>query len=235
MNESAPLCARFCLRVGRKTFIGATPERLVLRNGRNLTTEALAGSVSASDPNAERKLLDSKKDRREHALVVAAIQDVLAPLCNELHIPEAPEVRRLESIYHLRTPIEGCLREDVHILELVDHLHPTPAVGGLPRAPALAFIDSHESAERGWYAAPVGWVDAAGNGEFVVALRSGLIAGDKVHLYAGAGIVEGSESSAEYAETELKLAGMLGALGILPCADAAAPLSKQVGDGAVHP
>lgn len=235
MNESAPLCARFCLRVGKKTFIGATPERLVQRNGKNVTTEALAGSISATAKNAGTALLESEKDQREHAYVLGAIQESLAPLCDEFRAPEKPELRRLKSIYHLRTPIECTLRDEVHILRLVERLHPTPAVGGMPRERAIEFINSHEGTERGWYAAPVGWVDAAGNGEFVVALRSGLIADDKVHVYAGAGIVEGSDSALEYAETELKLAGMLGALGLLSPAEQGASQSRQVRDARAHP
>lgn len=235
LNENAPLCARFCLRIGKKTFIGATPERLIARSGKSITTEALAGSISASEANAAATLYQSEKDRREHAYVVSAIKEALSPLCEEFRAPDEPEVRRLQSIFHLRTPIAGRLHGPVHILELVERLHPTPAVGGMPRARAVDFITTHEHAERGWYAAPVGWVDAAGNGEFVVALRSGLIAGDKVHVYAGAGIVEGSDSSAEYAETELKLAGMLGALGVLSLADPGAPQSKQVRDECAHP
>lgn len=221
LNESAPLCARFCLRVGRKTFLGATPERLVKRTGRSVVTEALAGSISAAAPNADITLLQSDKDRREHAYVIDAICEALRPLCETLEAPTEPEVRHLQAIYHLRTPVRATLASDVHILDLVARLHPTPAVGGLPRERALEFITFHERAERGWYAAPVGWIDSAGNGEFVVALRSSLIAGDKVHVYAGAGIVEGSDSSSEYAETELKLGGMLGALGLTslePCA-----------------
>ncbi len=218
MNAHAPLCARFCLRVGEKTFVGATPERLIERRGSELRTEALAGSIGAGEPSAEERLLASEKDRREHAFVVDAIREALAPICSDLDAPEEPGTRRLESIVHLRTPIHARLAEKAHILSLVERLHPTPAVGGLPRDRAVEFIRTHEVAERGWYAAPFGWVDANGDGEFVVALRSGLISGDKVHLYAGAGIVRGSDSDAEYAETELKLAGMLSALGLDPLA-----------------
>jgi isochorismate synthase EntC len=110
--------------------------------------------------------------------------------------------------------VRATLAEDTHVLRLVDLLHPTPAVGGLPRESALRFIEEHEKAERGWYAAPFGWVDCRGNGEFVVALRSGLLHRNKVHLYAGAGIVAGSNAGDEFVETELKLSGMLGALGV---------------------
>jgi isochorismate synthase len=213
-NSDAPRCARFALRIGERTFIGATPERLVRKDGSRVATEALAGSIDSRTPDAAKKLQASTKDQHEHAYVVAAIRSALTPLCDSLHIHPEPEVRVLRHLMHLRTPVRGHLREDVHILDLVERLHPTPAVGGLPREEAVRFIDTHERAERGWYAAPMGWVDARGDGEFVVALRSGLICRDKVHLYAGAGIVAESNAEAEFAETELKLSGMLGALGI---------------------
>lgn len=215
-NADAPRCARFALRIGERTFVGATPERLVRKEGSRVGTEALAGSIDSRAPEAAAKLQASTKDQHEHAYVVEAIRAALTPLCDALQIPKDPEVRVLRHLLHLRTPIRGHLREDVHVLDLVERLHPTPAVGGLPREEAVRFIDTHEQAERGWYAAPMGWVDACGNGEFVVALRSGLICRDKVHLYAGAGIVAESNAAAEFEETELKLSGMLGALGITP-------------------
>src|SRR5690606_10290791 len=165
---------------------------------------------------AAERLLASAKDRAEHDCVVTTIQNVLRPLCAELHVPAEPSVRRLRHVLHLQTPIRGVLAEDVHLLELADRLHPTPAVGGVPTEQALDWIVRSEPAERGWYASPIGWVDAAGDGELLVALRSALIRGDRVHLYAGAGIVAASEASSEYAETEVKLAGMRTALGVQP-------------------
>lgn len=214
LNEQAPRCARFALRVGERTFVGATPERLIRRRGRSVHTEALAGSIDSHRPDAASELLQSSKDQQEHAFVVEAIRQCLTPLCSSLTLPNGPEVRGLRHLLHLRTPIRGELTSDLHVLSLVGQLHPTPAVGGLPREQALRFIADHEQAERGWYAAPVGWVDSSGDGEFVVALRSGLICNNKVHLYAGAGIVSESDPVAEYDETELKLSGMLVALGV---------------------
>ena len=214
LGSLAPGCARFAMRVGKRTFVGATPERLVERSGLQLSTEALAGSVDRSESEAAELLLTSKKERQEHAFVVEAIRESLADLCTSLDVPDVPEVRTLKRILHLRTPIAGTLRADSHILSLVARLHPTPAVGGYPQERALRWIADHEQAARGWYAAPIGWITSEGDGEFVVALRSALICEDKVHIYAGAGIVRGSNAQAEYDETELKLSGMLGALGL---------------------
>jgi isochorismate synthase EntC len=144
--------------------------------------------------------------------VVAAIAAALGPLCDALEVPGTPEARVLRDVIHLATPIRGRLAADTHILELAAALHPTPAVGGVPRDRALAFIAGHEP-PRGWYAAPVGWFDRAGDGELAVALRSGVLRGATAHLFAGGGIVVGSDPEAELAETALKLRPMLAALG----------------------
>ena len=115
---------------------------------------------------------------------------------------------------HLRTPIQGKLREASHVLDLVGKLHPTPAVGGVPTGAALEFITRHEPDERGWYTGPVGWFDEHGDGRFVVALRSGVVSGKRADLYAGAGVVQDSNAPSEFAETRWKLAALLGALGV---------------------
>jgi menaquinone-specific isochorismate synthase len=214
LSNLAPACTHFALRLGEKTFVGATPELLIEKRGRNIRSEALAGSIDARKPRAAAELLASTKDRNEHAFVARAIESALAPLCARLSHAEHPEVKALTSILHLATPIVGELRDDTHVLSLVQRLHPTPAVGGVPQRQAIEWISAHERAERGWYASPFGWVDARGDGRFLVALRSALLHKDKVHVYAGAGIVEGSEPGLEYAETELKLESMLGALGV---------------------
>lgn len=215
LDEQAPLCTRFVLRLGEKTFLGATPERLIRKRGQKVSTEALAGSIDASRPQAREELLSSKKDRAEHEYVVRAIENVLRERCSVVSFSDTPEVRSLRRILHLRTPMTGELAKDVQILNLVDALHPTPAVGGVPQREAVNWILEHESSTRGWYASPFGWVDKYGNGEFVVALRSALIHGDQVHIYAGSGIVEGSDAQAEFEETALKLTGMVGALGLV--------------------
>ena len=214
LDSLAPSCTHFSLRLGSKIFLGATPELLIEKNGLRIATEALAGSIARDHSEAGAELLCSSKDRAEHAFVVQAIAEQLKPWCQELSIPSEPNLRHLRSLLHLCTPIQGTLHRPMSLLSLVERLHPTPAVGGVPRALALEWIKSHEPTERGWYAAPFGFIDGAGNGRFVVALRSALLHRDKVHLYAGAGVVAASDPAREFAETELKLGSMLGALGI---------------------
>lgn len=208
-----PGCTRFAFRAGRSCFVGATPERLISRAGDRVLTEALAGSTRSDDGAG---LLASAKDGAEHALVVRAIAERLAPLCRELMVAEAPRVRALRHLLHLHTPIAGRLAEPLHVLALVAALHPTPAVGGVPTLGALRWIAAHEPARRGWYAGPIGWFDAEGDGEFAVALRSGLIEGRRALVYAGGGILEASRAEAEYAETGWKQRTLLDALGIAP-------------------
>jgi isochorismate synthase EntC len=162
---------------------------------------------------ASAALVASQKDRREHDLVVDAIRAALAD-CAEVDAPAAPHVRVLRHVVHLHTPFRARLREPRHVLELAARLHPTPAVGGTPRELAIDWIRSREPVARGWYAAPVGWFDLDGNGELAVAIRSGVLAGNRAHLWAGAGIVAGSDPDRELAETEIKLRAMLGALGV---------------------
>jgi menaquinone-specific isochorismate synthase len=216
-------------------LIAATPERLVRRDGELVWCDALAGTrsiaVPGGDPagapgtpgtpgmrdriiaDASTELLASRKDRREHALVVDAIRAALADGA-EVDAPAEPDLRILRHVVHLHTPFRAKLRAPRHVLELAARLHPTPAVGGTPREVAIDWIRSHEPVARGWYAAPVGWFDLDGNGELAVAIRSGVLAGNRAHLWAGAGIVAGSDPDRELAETELKLRAMLGALGI---------------------
>lgn len=204
-------CTRFAFRQAGATFLGATPERLVARAGLEVATEALAGSMPVGQAS---RLLASAKDLAEHALVARAIAERLAPACARLEVPAAPVIRELKHVLHLSTPITGRLRRSAHVLELARALHPTPAVAGVPTEAALRWIAAHEPAPRGWYAAPVGWFDAAGDGEFAVALRSGVIEGRRAHVWAGAGIVRGSKPDAEWAETAWKLRALLGALGV---------------------
>lgn len=208
--------ARFAFRFQGATFLGATPERLVTLRGRDVRSEALAGSMDADREDRAAELLASVKDAEEHAYVVRAIARALEPLCERLEYPPEPRIQRLRHVLHLHTPFAGRLAGPAHILELVERLHPTPAVGGTPTPEALAWIAEREPVRRGWYAAPVGWFDAAGDGEFVVALRSALVAGERARLYAGAGIVRDSDPAAELAETEVKLRTMGEALGWKP-------------------
>ncbi len=160
-------------------------------------------------------LLNSAKDRTEHEVVVRSTQAALTAVCTEvIRAPGTPRVAQSQSVQHLATPLRGRLADGGCVLDLVERLHPTPAVGGFPRDVALAAIREREGIDRGWYAGAVGWVNRAGEGEFAVAIRSALLAGREATLYAGAGIVADSDPEAEYAETCLKLEPMLAALGM---------------------
>ncbi len=217
-----PNALRFCVRAGELAFVGASPERLVARTGLDVRTEALAGSARRSDD-----LVGDPKERAEHAHVADAIAERLGRLCDVLEVASTPEVRAVARGVHLRTPVRARLREPVHVLDLVSALHPTPAVAGTPNDVALALLSALEPVPRGLYAGPVGYCDARGDGDFWVALRSGLLAGAEAHLYAGAGIVRGSDPAREHAETEWKLRTMLHALGAAdapPRTSEAAPL-----------
>lgn len=211
LGDSYPGCFRFAFRRGDASFVGATPERLIRRVGDRVDSEALAGTAAVGDAGA---LLASAKDRGEQAPVVHAIRDTLSPMCRELEVPDEPEVRALPGVLHLSTRIRGRLAQPAHVLDLVRALHPTPAVGGFPAVEALAWIAEHEPEGRGWYAAPVGWFDACGDGEWAVAIRSGVLRRNRAYLFAGAGIVRDSDPAAELAETRLKLRALESALGV---------------------
>ncbi|WIX32336.1 isochorismate synthase [Salinicola sp. JS01] len=207
----------FACRRGDACFIGASPERLVKVDAGEVITHALAGTISRSgdaqeDTRLGQSLLDSAKDRHEHRLVVEAIRAALAPLSEALEIPAVPNLKRLARIQHLDTPIRARLLEGYGILDLLEALHPTPAVGGYPRIAALGCIRQLEGMDRGWYAAPLGWLDGEGNGDFLVALRSALLVRGQAYLFAGCGLVDDSEPSHEYHETCLKLSAMQEAL-----------------------
>ncbi|MBV0922909.1 isochorismate synthase [Halomicroarcula limicola] len=214
LAETYPDCYRFMFAPpGDGTFFGATPERLVSLRGRTVRTEALAGSTGRGDTPAEdewlaAELLDSEKDVHEHQLVADAIRDQLEPFASSVRIGERT-VRRLATVQHLRTSITAELEEDEHVLSLVEALHPTPAVGGLPPDEALRTIRETEAFDRGWYAAPVGWVDAAGNGTFAVGIRSAVARDRTATLFAGAGIVADSDPDREWDEVQLKYRPML--------------------------
>ncbi len=213
LRTESPGCTRFALAVGNRTFLGASPERIVKRSGTSLWTEALAGTIRSDDPNGGESLLLSKKDGLEHAIVAREIRAVLRPLCERLSA-YGPELHRLPHLTHLRTRFEGMLEQPRHVLDLVERLHPTPAVGGAPRAAALAWLAQNERVDRGLYAGPFGAFDRAGDGEFVVAIRSGILSAGEAHLFAGAGIVEGSNAESELSETRWKLRSLMAALGV---------------------
>lgn len=204
LRRTHPDCFRFLFQPDDGAgFFGPSPERLVKMSGTTVETEALAGSVPRGETPEEDatyadSLRESAKLQHEQNLVVEAIRDRLAPLGSVAESPQT--VRQLATIQHLRTPLRVELRDRMHVLRLVERLHPTPAVGGVPPGPAIEAIRETERFDRGWYAAPVGWFDAAGNGEFAVAIRSGLGGGDEATLFAGNGIVENSDPAEEWEE-----------------------------------
>lgn len=204
---------RFCFREEGVSFVGCSPEPLLEIEGTRLATEAVAGSSDAAARPAT-PLLESAKDRAEHAIVVDAIRSRLSAVCSELRVDPLPVVRRLAHVSHLVTSIRGELDRPRPPLELVERLHPTPSVGGDPSPAALAFLERHEPSPRGWYAAPVGILDAVGRAQFAVAIRSALFEERRAHLFAGAGIVAASDPDAEYEETAVKLRTLLDALGL---------------------
>jgi isochorismate synthase len=213
LDARHPELARLLVRPPNAgTLVAATPERLVALDGTNVSCDALAGSV-ARGTGDEAALLASDKDRNEHALVVSAITETLRGLGADVEAPAQPGIRTLRHVLHLHTPIRAHLHERKHVLELAAALHPTPAMGGTPTRVAQRWIAEREAA-RGWYASPVGWFDLEGNGELAVAIRSGVVEGERAHLYAGGGIVAGSDPDRELAETDVKLRAMLGALGV---------------------
>lgn len=216
----AAFCVPLASSEGPRVLIGATPELLVARQGEVVTSHPLAGSARrAREPRADRAaadaLLGSDKDQREHREVVTAILDQLAPHCLELGAPKGTEITATASMWHLGTRIVGRLRRpETSVADLAGLLHPTPAVCGTPRERAARVIEDLEGYDRGFYAGAVGWVDAAGDGAWHVAIRCAEVAGRQARLYAGAGIVPGSDPVAEGEETSAKFAALLHALGI---------------------
>ena len=209
-----PSCVNFFVSPRITSFVGSTPERLVKLDGETVTSSALAGSVPRGDNDEEDRalgdsLLSSAKNLEEHQYVVNALAAALEPVASPLNVPARPRLMLLPEAQHLFTRVEGRLREPRSVIELAGLLHPTPAVCGVPREAARAIIEREEP-ERGWYTGAVGWIDAKGDGEFAVALRAGVIDGRMMYLFGGAGIVAGSDSEAEFAETENKLTALLG-------------------------
>lgn len=212
-----PCCMLFAANLGGRTVASATPERLVSRHGAGIVSDAIGGTTRRAanerhDQELGQALQGSRKARHEHALVVEAIREALAPVCEDLSVPETPRIYPLRHLQHLWTPVHGRPAAGAGLLDLAGRLHPTPAVGGTPRAPALQWLQHHSELRRGWYSGAVGWLDGDGGGELAVLLRCALVNGECADLYAGAGIVATSDPEAELAETELKLEAMLEAL-----------------------
>ena len=207
----------FAISNGDSCFLGASPERLVAANNGTVITHALAGTVArgttaAEDERLALSLLNSKKDRHEQNVVTQMLVGALDAVCTEVTHAAEPELVRLPHVQHLSTEITGSLRNGHHILELVERLHPTPAVCGSPVHEAQQWLAENEPMVRGWYSGPVGWVGQRGTGDFSVAIRSALMFPERTYAYAGAGIVAGSNPESEWRETGLKLQTILAAL-----------------------
>jgi menaquinone-specific isochorismate synthase len=209
-------CTLFALRQGGQTLVGVSPEQLVALEGGRVRADAIGGTTARStDPVADRRLgaalLQDAKSRNEHRLVVDAIAARLASCCSHLVIPDRPSLKRLPTVQHLYTPVTGQARAGLSLLGLAAILHPTPAVGGLPQAAALAWMERNGEHQRGWYTGALGWL-GNGGGELSVILRCALLGQQRAELHAGAGIVAGSDPQQELMETEWKLQAMVEAL-----------------------
>ncbi|MGM7720722.1 isochorismate synthase [Metabacillus sp. Hm71] len=218
LQKEQPTSFIFGFENGLHHFIGATPERLVKKHENEVLSTCLAGSIkrgktSDDDEMLGRQLLQDEKNLVEHAIVVKMIKDAFEEYCYEVKAPNEPALLKTKNIQHLYTPVKGLAKQGHSLISMVEKLHPTPALGGYPKEKAIEKIRELEPMHRGWYAAPIGWFDHEDNGEFVVAIRSGLIKGNRAALFAGCGIVEESKPESEYYETKIKLKPMLSALG----------------------
>lgn len=222
LSAREPTSAVFVMPVDGGHFLGATPELVVARRGTQVRCHPLAGTTALEHPGTpgatpDDRLLGSAKELEEHALVVAAVAEGLRPFCARLFVPKRPEVARLGNDARLSTRIEGLLEAGPQgvptDLDLLAELHPTPAVGGVPRPAALELIGALEPQDRGHWAGPVGWTDRSGDGEWFLGIRSVTLEGSSARVWAGAGIVAASDPGAELDETTLKLAPVLDALG----------------------
>jgi salicylate biosynthesis isochorismate synthase len=209
----------FAVGNGDAVVLGASPERLVRMSGAAVETVALAGTAprgasAAADRALGEALRDSRKNGQEHEFVVQHLRTALAACCDDVELDAEPRLLHTRTVMHLCTGLRARRRATapVSLLELVERLHPTPAVGGLPCDKALDWLAAHEGLNRGWFAGPVGYLQADGDGEFDVALRSALVRGRAATAWAGAGIVARSQPRAEFTETELKLRAVLGPL-----------------------
>src|SRR3984957_1350962 len=214
LREAFPACSVFCVGRGEAAFLAASPELLVRREGHRVSTLALAGSMRRSadpavDDHLGEQLMHSEKDREEHAIVIRRIERTLRQHALWVTATPEPTLVKVANIQHLATPIRAQLAQPLDAIELLELMHPTPAVGGEPLAFARPLIPALEGLDRGWYAGPVGWADAAGDGEFCVALRCALLRGRLAYCYAGCGIMGDSDPAAELAESEIKLDVML--------------------------
>lgn len=203
---------------GTSCFIGATPERLIKKQSTTIESMCLAGSYklgeTIEETNSNKEiLLQDEKNRKEHQFVVDTIKNSLSCICEQIDIPEVPDILEMKNILHLHTPVRGKIEEHISLIDLMNVLHPTPALGGYPKLESLQIIREKEELDRGWYGAPIGWIDGNMDGELAVAIRSGLLKGNEISLFAGCGIVGNSNPQDEYEETKVKFTPMVSALG----------------------
>jgi len=214
LHEASPDSFHFCFNYGNEiAFIGATPERLYQRNDHQFLSEALAGTrprgaTAEDDEWLESELMASVKERLEHRLVAESISSIMSSFCRSVTASNVPEVLKLKYVQHLRTIISGVLNDPISDTDILLALHPTPAVGGLPKDAALQHIADLEPFDRGWYAAPIGWA-MKDQVEFAVAIRCALVEGTRLSLYSGAGIMPASDPEQEWREIESKIGNFL--------------------------
>lgn len=213
LAERYPACYTFACA----GLVGATPELLIRRTGGHIDSLVLAGTtIRGTDPADDRaradRLIHSAKDRMEHAYAAEMVREALAPLCSELTVPAEPQLLTLANVMHLASPVHGTLAHEHSVLDVLDVLHPTPAVCGTPTSVAMDLIRELEVMDRGRYAGPVGWIDSRGDGEWGIALRCAEIDGRRARLFAGCGIVADSDPTAELSEAQSKFRVMRDAL-----------------------
>jgi len=209
LRERYPECHRFLIRMDDGTaFLGASPERLVSLRGRTIGADAVAGTTRVDgedEESAVRRLCESRKERNEHEIVTREIVAALRASGASAEAEVEPSTFRLRHVLHLRSRVSGVAPAGLGVLDLVRAIHPSPAVLGTPRDAALEMIEEWEPRDRGWYAGPIGWMSADGDGEFTLGLRSALLDGCRALLHAGAGIVAGSDPDLEWEECEAKM------------------------------
>jgi len=212
-----PSCKIVNLRRNGSSFVAATPERLLRQQGTALEVDAIAGTAgraedAARDAALAKALAASDKNLREHRFVIDAIREALGPCCNEIEVPTRPDVMQLSNAQHLWSPMRARIPPDLDVLDLAELLHPTPATNGQPRRETQEWLRQREPFARGWYTGAAGIVEPDLSGELWVLLRCARVCGNRAELYAGAGIVAGSDPGSEWDETEAKLGAMLTAL-----------------------
>lgn len=212
-----PSCQVINLRRNGSSFVAATPERLLSKRGRNIEVDAIAGTASrgeevATDALLAKALLSSEKNLREHRFVIDAIREALAPFCEQVEAPSEPALMQLSNAQHLWSQIVAQADDSADVFNLAECLHPTPATNGQPRHSASSWLHAKEPFQRGWYTGVAGAVEPDLSGELWVLLRCARVCGARAELYAGAGIVSGSDFESEWGETEAKLSAMLTAL-----------------------